>query len=170
MTREAAVVTWAILAVSIVGPAPFGARALHAQSPDSVVAACTQVARLADRVLQLQARVEHPAQITNEFAPRGSQQRTGCRVFGRDDTDRIAAPVEMLVEAMQAEGWRALLQYQADGPDGSLVGLVFGETLCIVRGSWDGGDDSDTTYVPVPGYEVEVSCFRRTAADDRNGQ
>jgi len=134
------------------------------------MAACAQVARLADRALTLQVRVEHPAEITNEFAARGSQQRTGCRVSGRDDSDRIAAPVEMLVEAMQAEGWQALLAYQADGPDGSLVGLVLGETLCIVRGSWDGGDDSDTTYVPAPGYDLEISCFRRTAADDGDRQ
>ena len=141
------------------------ARPEHA--PDSVPAACETVRELAGRVLRLDTRLDPDIDVTNEFAARGSQARRGCRVSGHADDDRIAAPVETLVEAMQAHGWRALLEYQADGPDGSLMGLILGPTLCVVRGAWDGGDDSDTTYVPVPGYDLDVSCFRHTPADLR---
>lgn len=40
-----------------------------------------------------------------------------------------------------------------------------GNVACLVRGQWDGADDSDSTYVPEPGYEIELTCFPFVAAD-----
>jgi hypothetical protein len=134
--------------------------------PDSVLAACQTVQRTARRVLMLETRLEADVEVTNEFV-HVSPQRRGCRVAGHTDEDRVAAPVDDLAEALVAEGWERLLAYQADGPDGSLTGLSVGPVLCVISGRWDGGDDSDTTYVPVPGYDLDVQCFRRTQADER---
>lgn len=36
---------------------------------------------------------------------------------------------------------------------------------CIVEGRWDGGDDSDTTYVPSDTIEVRLGCSRMVASD-----
>ena len=87
--------------------------------------------------------------------------------MGHTDADGSPAPVDDLAEALGAIAWQRVLEYQADGPDGSVTGITVGSVLCIIRGQWDGGDDSDTTYVPAPGYDLDVSCFRRTADDRR---
>jgi hypothetical protein len=135
-------------------------------APDSVLAACQTVQRTARRVLMLETRLEADVDVTNDFVHE-SPERRGCRVSGHTDEDGVATPVDDLAEALAAVGWDRLLAYQADGPDGSLTGLAIGPALCVIRGQWDGGDDSDTTYVPVPGYDLEAQCFLRTAADER---
>jgi len=40
--------------------------------------------------------------------------------------------------------------YMADGPDGTTLGLKSRTVFCLIEGKWDGGDDTDTTYVPLP--------------------
>jgi hypothetical protein len=71
---------------------------------------------------------------------------------GRDDS---------LPPALQRSGvdWRRLLQYDADGPDGSLSGYQRGEVRCTVAQSWDGGDDSDSTDVAEVWYRQELTCW-----------
>ena len=137
------------------------------QSPDSIRAACATAQRLARSTLMLETRLEHDVTVVNDFAPVGRRERMGCRVFGHTDEDRVAAPVDVMLDALQSEGWRPLWAYGADGPDGSSIGVTVGPVLCLLRGRWDGGDDSDTTYVPAPGYDLEITCFRRTADDER---
>jgi len=34
-----------------------------------------------------------------------------------------------------------------------------GAVLCYVQADWDGGDDSDSTYVPSPYYSITVDCL-----------
>jgi hypothetical protein len=154
-----------LLAMPLPGGAGLVARLR--QSPDSVRAACMTGQRLAQHVLTLETTLERDASVVNEFAPQGRRERTGCRVFGHTDEGRTVAPVDLMLEALQVEGWRPLWEYGADGPDGSLMGMSVGPVLCLLRGRWDGGDDSDTTYVPVPGYDLEITCFRRTPEDER---
>jgi len=137
------------------------------QSPDSIHAACATAQQLARRVLELETRLESDVVVINDFAPASRRERTGCRVFGHTDEDRVGAPVDAMLAAFQAKGWQLLMAYGADGPDGSSTGLAVGPALCLLRGSWDGGDDSDTTYVPAPGYDLEITCFRRTPDDER---
>jgi len=55
-------------------------------------------------------------------------------------------------------GWRPDIESEADGPDGTFFRIVRGNTFCLVEGRWDGGDDSDPTYVPSDRYEVIVQC------------
>jgi len=37
--------------------------------------------------------------------------------------------------------------------------------VCLFRFSWDGGDDSDSTYVPSDDWEVVGHCGTREAGD-----
>lgn len=166
---------WPILTALVIGasgslPAVFhtGVVSVVRQRPDSVLAGCETAQLLARRVLGLETTLEPRAAVINDFLGRQARPRPGCRVSGRTDADRGPAPVDDLVAALQAEGWQALLAYMADGPDGAHVGLRRGPALCLIRGSWDGGDDRDPAYVPAPGYALEVKCFRRTPADDRS--
>ena len=55
--------------------------------------------------------------------------------------------------------WRRLLRYDADGPDGNLSGYQQAQVRCTVAQSWDGGDDSDSTYVAGDWYRQELTCW-----------
>jgi len=132
------------------------------QSRDSILLACETAQHVAARVLSLETHLERDVLVADAFAPSSVPERRGCRISGRRDDDRITAPVDEMFEALQAAGWQLVLEYMADGPDGSVVGMTVGPALCIIEGTWDGGDDSDTTYVPMPGYDLEVRCFRRS--------
>jgi hypothetical protein len=39
----------------------------------------------------------------------------------------------------------------------------------LVSGSWDGGNDADSTYVPAPGYAVDVTCAPAPLAPSTTG-
>jgi hypothetical protein len=64
-------------------------------------------------------------------------------------------------------GWRRLSHYDADGPDGSQTAYQRADVRCVEAQAWDGGDDSDSTYVPENWYRLELTCWMAplTAAD-----
>lgn len=66
------------------------------------------------------------------------------------------SPLDQISDLLIKEGWTQNYEYSADGPDGTTFSLRKGDDWCIVRGRWDGGDDSDTTYVPLDNYQVIV--------------
>lgn len=80
-------------------------------------------------------------------------------------TDTSACPNEPLQDGLLSAGWAPDYGYGADGPDGQHMGFVTRDLLCVVEARWDGGDDSDTTYVPAPGCEVTATCVPRRADD-----
>jgi len=53
----------------------------------------------------------------------------------------------------------------ADGPDGTVQGAYRVGVTCVVERCWDGGDDSDTTYVPSDTIQVRVACTRTVTTD-----
>jgi len=72
--------------------------------------------------------------------------------------------VESIRDALGAAGWAEDYTYSADGPGGTVFAYVCREALCWVQASWDGGDDSDSTYVPAPGVSVYLVCVPRAPA------
>ena len=62
---------------------------------------------------------------------------------------------------LRTAGWVEDGQYGADGPDGSTLALVSEEAICFYSAHWDGGDDSDSTYVPAPGMSIELQVVPR---------
>jgi hypothetical protein len=90
--------------------------------------------------------------------------RRGCIIAMKDPADTTGAPMQPLEQWFTSHGWE-YAPYSADGPDGEVFGYTDFHRLCVVRGSWDGGDDSDTTYVPAPGYELWVMCAPATPED-----
>ncbi len=73
----------------------------------------------------------------------------------------IKNPVDVLGNRFRAAGWREDGDYGADGPDGTDVGMRKGSVVCVIEASWNGGDDSDSTYVSDNRYEVTISCFTK---------
>lgn len=127
--------------------------------------ACDSLLVLGSRTLAIELRRAAETEVEVPFVDPARGRRAGCRIIGADPSDRAPDPVGALYDALQASGWSPIVRFQADGPDGSLVGFSRDGVACLVRGKWDGGDDSDSTYVPEPGYEVELLCFLFVAAD-----
>ena len=99
----------------------------------------------------------------------GGPPRTGCELkasgkFTRAAPDSAAPAAQAedepstLADGFKEAGWAYLAQYQADGPDGEAEGWRSKETTCVVRWSWDGGDDSDSTYVPTDDWDLVIGC------------
>lgn len=124
-------------------------------------AQCDSVGDFMRQALQLTAAREN-----GMFTDARGVQRTGCRFTARGSFEALAdqaGPVAALERTFVQRGWRADLRYSADGPDGSVIGMRKLEQLCVIYGSWDGGDDSDTTSVNAdvsPSYDVAIECSR----------
>lgn len=90
----------------------------------------------------------------------------GCRLSAEGAFATLpdsAGPVAAIEAAFQRHGWRSDLRYEADGPDGSDVGVRRRDLLCVIQGRWEGGDDEDTTQPSTEtdnGYQAIVECFR----------
>jgi len=80
-------------------------------------------------------------------------------------SDTSECPNTRLQYALDAAGWSGHNSYIADGPDGGVMGFVSKHYFCVVEGRWDGGDDTDSLYVPAPGCSVTVVCVPRRADD-----
>jgi hypothetical protein len=105
----------------------------------------------------------------------GGPPRTGCELkasgkFVRaapDSTGHVEDEPSTLADGFKEAGWAYTAQYQADGPDGEAEGWRSKETTCVVRWSWDGGDDSDSTYVPSDDWDLVIGCAPWTTEDSR---
>jgi hypothetical protein len=142
----------------------------------SVRIACDSVLALTRRVLEV------PVSRTDSVVDMdyGLGRRAGCLLTAGGNSPRMppseppnpsaGAQEEVtssgrLGDALQQAGWAYLLHYQADGPNGESQGYRSRESLCIVRWSWDGGDNSDSTYVPSDAWDLEVACARWEPGD-----
>ena len=61
--------------------------------------------------------------------------------------------------ADSTRGWREILHWAADGPDGFSRTFVRAAVRCQVDFEQDGGDDSDSTYVLSPRIAERTSCW-----------
>ena len=84
-----------------------------------------------------------------------------CRltICGASATRLGGGQEEMIRDYLNGAGWKPDITCEADGPDGTRFGMHRGGVFCVVLASWDGGDDSDSTYVPSPDYEVVIDCL-----------
>ncbi len=100
-----------------------------------------------------------------EYQSGGSARGCGVHLWSHRGDGGLS--VDSLIAQLRRRGWSEPpgWKYQADGPDGTMYGLVSKEALCVLGGSWDGGDDSDTTYVPSDAYELMVTCVPRKLND-----
>jgi hypothetical protein len=80
--------------------------------------------------------------------------------------DTTECPHDKLMESLRAAGWVDNWHYSADGDDGTQMGLVCRQFLCVVEGRWTGYDPTDSTYVPPPGCEVTATVVPRRLDDD----
>jgi hypothetical protein len=139
----------------------------------SLAVACDSVEALVRR--QTDVAVSRADGVPVDFGF-GGPPRTGCELKAsgksvRAAADSAASPPQAqddqpstLAHAFEKAGWAYLAHYQADGPDGEAEGWRSKESTCVVRWSWDGGDDSDSTYVPSDDWDLVVGCTPTTAS------
>lgn len=137
---------------------------------DACGAAADMLRKLAAEIGDSSSAVSSPRDTTSwELSGDRNVTETACTVAWSDSTHQ--APLDSLYGLLERDGWQhreGLLM--ADGPDGSALAWSRGDAACIVDGSWDGHDDSDSTDVPKPGFRIRVTCLhnRRDRYDVRH--
>jgi hypothetical protein len=91
--------------------------------------------------------------------------RPGCLLQVTDTSGPGSGLTEQLDQWLRHQGWLSATPYSADGTDGTVFGFVRNGQLCIVQGRWDGGDGTDSAYVPRPEYELTVGCVSGVTTD-----
>lgn len=125
---------------------------------DSVLAIVRRALPRGDTAIHLSVG---PARFKYWYLP-DSASGYAVRVVVNDTT---FCPVEEVARALTAAGWGYHSGYSADGPDGTVMGFETRKYVCIIEGRWDGGDDSDPTYLPAPGCEMTATCVPRRTDD-----
>jgi hypothetical protein len=135
----------------------------------SLRAACDLVQQAMGDWLRARVKRTDSVGFENEFV---GAHRTGCELKAtgsftsvRTDTSASRTNEGDLVDALGTAGWVEIPRYSADGPDGSISGMRSRETVCIFAWSWDGGDDSDSTYVPSDYWELVTRCAPQEPGD-----
>lgn len=133
--------------------------------------ACDSAVVLVRTTLALAVR-RQDGSFTDSF---DGKPRVGCRLTATGSFAALGdrtGPVDELLRAFERRHWSMDLRYQADGPDGSDVGLRRRETLCLIVGRWDGGDDSDTSTAGRPAaqeddrYDVIIECVHDVPSNE----
>jgi hypothetical protein len=132
--------------------------------PDSNSWAACRTAReyLGDRVGAVIAQ-DSAADLSTAY-PQGAG-RLSCQVVARGHAAQPNLVLDSLVAHFRGAGWGSALVFDADGPDGSTVGLHSAGTTCILHAGWDGGDDTDSTYVPADTLLLQVDCAPTAPGD-----
>ena len=134
---------------------------LCATSTGQALAQSRTCATLAGAIPEAEGRhttVVRDPLLTDQRGGPDAWRRRGCVLTVIDTTSRDGAPTDSLDELFRTNGWEYRTEYAADGPDGTMFAFQGAGELCVVRGSWDGGDDSDPTVVPAPGFTIAVEC------------
>ena len=111
----------------------------------------------------LSRRLREPLSLRSDDAPlaetfsRDAVQR-GCVLTWKGTFARTPDVGGEASGAFTAAGWAPVTHMQADGPDGTVFGMVSITALCIVQGEWDGGDDADSTHVAGDWWRLRVEC------------
>ncbi len=133
-------------------------------------AAAQRLAAPCDALVRLIADMPSVAVVATDSIVQDERRRetvAGCRVelTGSMSTFRRQPvgwdrPEDRLNRQLPTLGWTDVLEYMADGHDGSQFAYTRSNVLCIFAASYDGGDDADPTYVPEDRYQLVIQCRR----------
>lgn len=135
---------------------------VDAQAVTDKNAACNTIAEVLRGVPGSAVEISSGQSSDNTIGDKGN----GClvRMKGtwnaiKDDlfpTDLLNPDSESSV--LKKKGWSYDNRHAADGSDGTVFIIRKEDVICIVTGSWDGGDDSDPSYIPGDEYGISVEC------------
>lgn len=96
----------------------------------------------------------------------------GCRVFLSGSFAALHGAPDAsarLRTAFGSAGWRELLDYGADGKDGTAFAFRNDGVRCFVVGAWNGGADGDPEIPPEDWYKVSVGCTNEVRGQGSSG-
>jgi hypothetical protein len=166
-TRSGSGVTSGITSAPALQAAP-GPREVDPEARAACDEAATLWASIPAAALRQADTVMHPSDVLGDsvLAHRGKGAAVAaCLVAGHLEQGADSATRERLswraADGFRGRnGWGAIWRIAADGPDGFEETYQRGRVRCQVMGWQDGGDDSDSTYVPDPFYAEEITCWR----------
>lgn len=85
----------------------------------------------------------------------------GCRIQVSGSfkkAQKSGAAADNLHAQFMSRGWNELVEFSADGPDGTSFAFAKDTVACFGRGSWDGGDDSEPDAPTDDAYSFLVIC------------
>jgi hypothetical protein len=138
------------------------------QLSDEARAACDTIARLFREVakadIDTSSTFTAPRDTTSTYLDRSGAvppvSEPACFVAWSDTLSR-EVPLEDVHYRLEQSGWKQRGNlFMADGPDVGVLAFSRGSAACIIEGLWDGDDDSDSTYVPKPGFRISATCLR----------
>ena len=132
--------------------------AANASSP-AVAAVCDTVAALWRATGHADVRqVDTALTVASEPAT-----RRGCAVVADAPDGPGSGQAGALYWTLsRSRGWREIPEYTTDGPDGGSQTLERSGIRCQIDFSRDGGDDSDSTYLPRPAIRETTFCWDRS--------
>jgi hypothetical protein len=125
---------------------------------DPVRAACDLAYRLSSRTRGVSIK-----RSTGRFQDETLEHPVdGCQLSMKGSFRRATngAVPDLLHTGFAEHGWQELYDYSADGPDGTSFAFRRDDVACVVRGQWEGGDDSDPNDQAGDWYRVSVICAR----------
>ena len=85
----------------------------------------------------------------------------GCRIQidgSFKKAEQTGAAADLLHNGFEAQGWRELGEFSADGHDGTSFAFRKDTVACFARGEWDGGADDEPDAKPLDTYKLTVIC------------
>lgn len=126
--------------------------------PGAVTVVCDSVAAMWRATGQAQVRVlDTTGPVLSDSLPRRGCMVLATAPLGLDSTKEGA--VYWTDGDSSGRGWTDLPKYDADGPDGGSRTVERGGIRCQIDFTQDGGDDSDSTYVPSPAIGETTFCW-----------
>lgn len=129
----------------------------------AALSACDTIGDLIGHLPAL--RLERLAHAALDSSWHGAGTRPACRRRASGHFVGEYYSLDTLAHWLLARGWRENTIFAADGPNGTHWGLQRAGVTCILEGRWDGGDDTDETYVPSDTLEIHAGCAATEPAD-----
>ena len=138
---------------------------VHAQSgplPADVQSACDTASAIVRKSAGITMRRSNGSFTDETFrAP-----IAGCRIQidgSFKKAEKTGAAADLLRDGLEAQGWRELGEFSADGHDGTSFAFRTDTVACFARGQWEGGADDEPEVPPADPYTVTVICGKAAA-------
>ncbi len=86
------------------------------------------------------------------------------KIFYHDSED-VYLNLEDLYKYLEENNYQAISYCTADGPDGTNQVYLKNRAMLLLTSQWDGGDDSDTTYIPSKYFETSFYLIKLNQPD-----
>ena len=81
------------------------------------------------------------------------------------DSENVYFDFDELYRYLENNNYQTISNCMADGPDGTSQLYLKNRLMLLLTAQWDGGDDSDTTYIPSKYFEMSFYLMKLNQPD-----